>query len=144
MKVFLSYASERYDIAKKIALALHAQGHNVFFDKRSLKPGDEIHGRISKEIKSATFFVCLLSHEILKKDSYVLSEVQIAEKRWKNPTNRVLSVVVDNMPDKEIPVYLNSVEVLKPKGNIIAETLDTLGDMNRLRLIQGFRFHIAG
>jgi len=38
MNIFLSYASEDRDTAQAVALALRAQGHDVFFDREDLAP----------------------------------------------------------------------------------------------------------
>ena len=50
MNIFLSYASEDRDTAQAVALALRAQGHDMFFDREDLAPDDEYNARIRHAI----------------------------------------------------------------------------------------------
>ena len=61
MKIFLSYASQDRAIAQSINRALLEQGHNVFFDRDDLPPGEEYHIQIRRAIERADLFVFLVS-----------------------------------------------------------------------------------
>ena len=42
MRIFLSYASEDRTRIEPIRLALVGQGHDIFYDREDLKPGEEV------------------------------------------------------------------------------------------------------
>lgn len=120
MKVFLSYASEDRATARAIALALRAQGDDVFFDRDDLPPGEEYHARIRRAIEQTGLLVFLISPEALDAGSYTLTEAQIAEKAWKHPARRLLPVLLRPTPLESIPPFLKSVTFLQPEGDVAA------------------------
>jgi hypothetical protein len=63
MKLFLSYASENCGIAEEIYFALVGAGHEVFFDRPSLKPGDNYVRRLREAIGTVDGVVFLISPE---------------------------------------------------------------------------------
>ena len=65
MRLFLSYASQDVEPAIAIYLALRDQGHTVFFDRTTLRGGDEYHNRIRTAIERAHVFVFLITPDAL-------------------------------------------------------------------------------
>src|SRR5215217_8787307 len=120
MKIFLSYASEDRAIAEQISLALAEQGHDVFFDREDLPPGEEFHGRIRRAIEGSDLLIFLVSAKALDAGSYTISELDIAEKTWPNPAGHVLPVLLDHTDIKALPNFLMSVTVLQTQGNLVA------------------------
>jgi tetratricopeptide (TPR) repeat protein/TolB-like protein len=59
--VFLSYASQDAEAAKRIAEALRAAGVEVWFDQSELRGGDAWDGLIRKRIKECVLFVPLIT-----------------------------------------------------------------------------------
>src|SRR6478609_10163280 len=59
--VFLSYASQDKEAAKRIADALRAAGLEVWFDVSELRGGDSWDAKIRKQIKECALFVPLIS-----------------------------------------------------------------------------------
>ena len=59
--IFLSYASQDADAAKRICDALRAAGLEVWFDQSELRGGDAWDQAIRKQIKDCTLFVPLVS-----------------------------------------------------------------------------------
>ena len=59
--VFLSYAREDADIARRIAEALRAFGVEVWFDQNELRGGDAWDTKIRTQIKTCALFVPLIS-----------------------------------------------------------------------------------
>ena len=59
--VFLSYASQDAEIARRIADALRAAGLQVWFDQSELRGGDAWDASIRKRIKDCTLFVPVIS-----------------------------------------------------------------------------------
>jgi tetratricopeptide (TPR) repeat protein len=59
--VFLSYASQDADAAKRICEALRAAGLEVWFDQSELRGGDAWDAKIRKQIKECALFVPVIS-----------------------------------------------------------------------------------
>jgi hypothetical protein len=121
MNVFLSYSSEDRVIAEEIQLALVSDGHVVFFDAQSLPPGGDYRQRIKVAIERADALVCLISPSSVANDSYALTELNLARKRWPSPKQHVVPVIVREVNWALIPPYLKAVTILEPKGNTAAE-----------------------
>lgn len=126
MRIFLSYPSEERQLVEPIYLALRAQGHNVFFDRKELPPGEEYDIRIRKAIERADLFVFMLSAEAFDAGSYTLTELEIAQKTWPHPTGRVLPVMLHRVALDKIPPYLEAVTFLEPDGNTAATVADAV------------------
>lgn|SRR5574344_410021 len=60
-KVFISYASEDFEASSSLATIFSNLGFDVWFDKRTLEPGDEYEKMIRENIQSADAFVPILS-----------------------------------------------------------------------------------
>lgn len=126
MKLFLSYASENGPVAEEISLALAGAGHDVFFDKPKLNPGDDYNQRIRDSIAEADGMVFLISPQSIEAGRYTLTELKFARRKWIHPKQRILPVLVKPTPIEKIPVYLKSVTILEPEGNIAAEVVEAL------------------
>lgn len=126
MKAFLSYANEQRDLAQRIALALAGAEVETFFDSERLAPTGEFNLAIRSAIHRSDLFVFLASRESLEQGSYTLTELGIAQRRWPHPAQRVLTLLADDTPIASLPPYLSAVTVLKPSGNLVAETVDAV------------------
>src|ERR1700747_3289249 len=60
--VFLSYASQDVEPAKRICEALRAGGIEVWIDKSELRGGDAWDQSIRKQIKACALFIPVISH----------------------------------------------------------------------------------
>lgn len=84
MKFFISYAHGEADderLCTRLAEALAAAGHDVFFDRR-IKLGDKWAEEIERHLEACDSFVLLLSENALKSEM-VLEEVNRARSRCK-------------------------------------------------------------
>jgi formylglycine-generating enzyme required for sulfatase activity len=126
MKIFLSYASEDRAAADRIRHALHADGHDVFFDREDLPAGQEFHTRIRRGIEQSDLVVFLVSPQALDAGSYTLNELSIAEKTWRAPGGRVLPVILERVPIEAMPAFLRSVTFLETSGNVPAAVVDAV------------------
>jgi sulfatase modifying factor 1 len=133
MRVFLSYASEDRASADAIRVALHNDGHDVFFDREDLPPGGEFHTRIRRAIEESDFAIFLISPRALDAGSYTLTEMSIAEKMWPSPDGRILPVILERVDMKSLPAYLSSVTFLETAGNIPAEVAHAVNRVARER-----------
>jgi TIR domain len=121
VKLFLSYASENRKAAEEIALALKADGHEVFFDAAKLEGGENYHQVIREQIAETDLLVFLITPDSVQAGSYTLSELRMAEERWASPAGHVVPVLLEPTPMAGIPAYLRAVTILEPRGNAAAE-----------------------
>lgn len=133
MRLFLSYASEDVQAAQKIAAALQAAGHSVFFDKNDLKSGREYDTSIRNEIGRADAYIFLVSGNSVAPGRYTLTELAFAEKRFPNPSGHVLPVMLESVEWARIPAYLTSVTILGLRGNGPAEVVAALAELRSRR-----------
>ena len=126
MKIFLSYASPDRAIAQSINRALLDQGHDVFFDREDLSPGEEFHIQIRRAIEAADLFVFLISEHAIDAGSYTLNELEIAEKKLKQASGRLLPVLLQPISLDTLPAFVKSVTLLQSTGNIPAAVADAV------------------
>ncbi len=80
--VFLSYAREDSDAARRIAEALRAAGVEVWFDQSELRGGDAWDVSIRKQIRDCALFVPIVSaHTQTRAEGYFRLEWHLAEQR---------------------------------------------------------------
>ena len=123
MNLFLSYPSAERITADRLALALEAEGHEVFFDRSDLPSGEAFHQRLREAIQSADAMVFLVTPAAVAPGSYTLAELDIARGRWRRPAGHVLPVLVAPTPIASLPPYLSAVTLLQPHGELVAETV---------------------
>ena len=141
MNIFISYASEQRTLAEEIALALRAEGHQVFFDRAQLTDGDAYNAPLREAIDTCDLLVFLVSPEAVEQGRYTLTEVGLAEDKWPSPTGHVLPVMVRPTDAASIPPYLRAVVMLRPAGNIPAEVVAAVIRLSKprwLRLVRRF------
>lgn len=73
MDVFISYSRSDSDIAEKLYETLTAQGKRVWYDRNNLTDGGNFMEEIRKAIRTAKYFIPILSENITKEkgDSHV-------------------------------------------------------------------------
>jgi formylglycine-generating enzyme required for sulfatase activity len=139
MKLFLSYASQDRDVAKAIETVLRESGHDVFFDRDDLPPGEEFHARIRHAIAQSDVLIFLLSPDAVDAGSYTLTELEIAEAAWKRASGKLLPVLLRPTPLASLPPFLKSVTFLETSGNVAAAVdaaVDRLGTLRRQRMLR--------
>jgi formylglycine-generating enzyme len=147
MRVFLSYASQDRVLASAINRALLHQGHDVFFDRDDLPPGEEFHNRIRAAIERSDVFVFLASEHAIDAKSYTLTELEIAQQVIQRPHGRLLPVLLEPIPFERLPEYLKSVTVLETSGDItaaVAAAVDRIAQGRRTRLLTWTGVPVAG
>lgn len=138
MKIFLSYASQDRAVADTINRALLEQGHDVFFDRDDLPPGEEFNTSIRRSIERADLFVFLISDNAIDPGSYTLNELEIAERRLRQPSGRMLPVMLTAVSLDRLPAFVKSVTLLQTPGNIaaaVAEAVDRIAAKRRRALL---------
>src|SRR3954466_3925334 len=80
--VFLSYASQDAEAARKICDALRAAGVEVWFDQSELRGGDAWDAKIRKQIKECALFVPVISANTqARREGYFRIEWKLAAQR---------------------------------------------------------------
>ncbi len=80
--VFLSYASQDAEAAKRLCEALRAAGIEVWFDQSELRGGDSWDAKIRKQIKECALFVPVISANTQARlEGYFRLEWKLAEDR---------------------------------------------------------------
>jgi TolB-like protein/Tfp pilus assembly protein PilF len=80
--VFLSYAREDGDAARRIAEALRGFGIEVWFDLSELRGGDAWDAKIKKQIRECTLFVPIISAQTqVRREGYFRREWNLAVER---------------------------------------------------------------
>lgn len=133
MHIFLSYASQDREVARSVERALTEQGHDVFFDRDDLPPGEEYHARIRRAIEESDLLVLLVTPDAVDAGSYTLSEVDVAERAWRRAGGRLLPVMVRPTPIESLPHFVRSVTVLDATGHVPATVAAAVHRLQRAR-----------
>jgi len=101
--VFLSYASQDAEAARRICDALRAAGLEVWFDQSELRGGDAWDASIRRQIKECALFVPIISATTqIRTEGYFRLEWRLAEQRshlMAKGRPFIVPVVIDDTPD---------------------------------------------
>ncbi len=75
-KIFISYAREDSEIARRVYGDLKVQGLRPWIDSEDLLPGERWKPRIREEIRASDFFLLLMSSNSVNKRGFVQREVR--------------------------------------------------------------------
>jgi len=78
MTVFISYAKEDVEHARKLYADLKGTGFDVWLDEEILRPGQNWRIAINDAIRKSRFFIALLSKHSVNKRGFVQKELRIA------------------------------------------------------------------
>ncbi|MDB6127690.1 MAG: invasion protein regulator, partial [Verrucomicrobia bacterium] len=103
--VFLSYAREDSDAARRIADALRAFGIEVWFDQSELRGGDAWDAKIKRQIRECALFVPIVSaHTQARGEGYFRREWKLAVERTHDMAAGVpflMPIVIDDTLESE-------------------------------------------
>ncbi len=106
--VFVSYASQDAEAARRICEALRAAGVEVWFDQNELVGGDAWDAKIRGQIAACALFVPLISANTqARREGYFRLEWKLAAQRTHMMSERnafVLPVVIDDTRDSDADV----------------------------------------
>src|SRR3954471_22253096 len=106
--VFLSYASQDSEAAKRICDALRAAGIEVWFDQNELVGGDTWDAKIRGQISSCTLFLPMISANTQARlEGYFRLEWKLAAQRTHTMADEkifLLPVVIDDTSDADAKV----------------------------------------
>ena len=105
---FISYASEDEDAARLLAKTLKSEGFDVWFDKKSLNPGEQYKEMILHYIERSSFFIPVLSkHVLTQKRRFFRFEWSkaISDLQYRPPDPPfILPVVLDNIDETSMQI----------------------------------------
>ncbi len=99
-KVFISYAREDFEIARKLSHDLRNAGVNTWLDKENILPGQVWKGEIRQAIRECRYFLVLISSNSVSERGYVHKELKFALE------------ILDELPSNDIfiiPVRIDNV-----------------------------------
>ena len=103
--VFLSYAREDTDAARRIAEAMRAFGIDAWFDQSELRGGDSWDAKIKQRIRECALFVPIISaHTQERGEGYFRREWKLAVERTHDMAAGIaflLPVVIDGTPESD-------------------------------------------
>ncbi|MDB6113808.1 MAG: cellulose synthase subunit BcsC, partial [Lacunisphaera sp.] len=129
--VFLSYASQDAEAAKRIANALRGAGVEVWFDAEGgLEHGDEWDRKIRRQIKDCVLFIAIISANTqAREEGYFRIEWELAAQRVLGIASGVafiLPIVIDDTKEFAalVPDRFRSVQWTRlPGGNVPPDVL---------------------
>ena len=121
--VFLSYASQDVEAARKICDSLRSGGVDVWFDADGgLEHGDEWDAKIRRQIKESVLFIPVISASTqAREEGYFRLEWDLAAERARTIASGVpfiLPIVIDDTrePDALVPDRFRSVQWTRARG----------------------------
>ena len=106
--IFLSYASQDADAARRLCDALRSAGLEVWFDQSELRGGDAWDASIRKQIKDCALFMPIISSSTqAREEGYFRREWNLAVQRMLDMADDkafLLPVVIDATADREARV----------------------------------------
>ena len=125
--VFLSYASQDAEAARRICEALRAAGVEVWFDQSELRGGDAWDQSIRKQIKDCALFIPIVSANTqARREGYFRLEWKLADDRthlMAKGTRFILPICVDDTKDWDaiVPDAFMSVQWTRLPGGDTAD-----------------------
>jgi TolB-like protein/Flp pilus assembly protein TadD len=122
--VFLSYASQDAEVARRICDALRASGIEVWFDQSELRGGDAWDRQIRQQIHDCRLFIALISaHTEARDEGYFRREWKLAVDRTHDMAEKktfLVPVVIDDTSERgaSVPDKFHEVQWARlPGGN---------------------------
>ena len=101
--IFLSYASQDAEAARRICDAMRAAGLEVWFDQSELRGGDAWDAAIRKQVRDCTLFIALISANTnARSEGYFRREWNLAVHRMLDMADDqpfLLPVLIDDTPE---------------------------------------------
>jgi TolB-like protein len=130
--IFLSYASEDREAARRIGAALPDYGLEVWYDESELGGGDAWDQKIRRQIRECDYFMALVSAQTeARREGYFRREWRLAVERTLDMADDhpfLLPVTIDdtNAGGARVPEKFQSVQWLKVPDGIPTTALESL------------------
>jgi tetratricopeptide (TPR) repeat protein len=137
--VFLSYASQDVEAARRVCASLRAAGVEVWFDQNELVGGDAWDGKIRKQIADCSLFVPVISASSqARREGYFRLEWRLAVERMRQMDDDLpflVPIVIDDTKDADafVPERFREVQWTRlkdgePTPALVARIQTLLGD----------------
>jgi hypothetical protein len=103
IQVFISYAREDFEAAKKIYADLHKAGFSPWLDKKNLIPGQNWEQEIQDAISESRYFIALFSTTSVKKIGFLHHEFKFALDVFKRYPPGMIFYIPVRLDECEIP-----------------------------------------
>jgi TolB-like protein len=131
--VFLSYASQDSDAARRISDALRAAGIEVWLDQNELRGGDAWDQRIRRQVRECVLFLPVISSQTQsRQEGYFRLEWRLAVERMQRMSDGaafLVPVVLDKTPEHSanVPEAFKSVQWARlPGGDTPRQFVDLI------------------
>ena len=130
--IFISYASEDREAARRIGAALPGYGLEVWYDESELGGGDAWDQKIRRQIRECDYFMALVSAQTeARREGYFRREWRLATERTLDMADDhpfLLPVTIDdtNAVTARVPERFQSVQWLKVPDGIPTAALESL------------------
>jgi hypothetical protein len=121
--VFISYAHDDQDFARKLSDELNRKNFSVWLDREAIEPGENWQNDLQQALDSSEWFVFLLSSTSLSKPNVAL-ELGYAISRAKESNAKLVPVLLD---DARLSGTLQRLQVLDARHlepEVLAERIE--------------------
>ena len=101
--VFISYASEDFEDAKRLYVDLKNADFDPWLDKENILPGQDWDNEIRDTIKSCRYIIMLFSSHLVKRISYIQKELKDAILEQQNFPPSLVFIIPARLDSCEIP-----------------------------------------
>lgn len=102
-RVFVSYAREDIQLARRVYEALKGAGHTPWMDEVDLLPGQNWKVAIQDAIQNSRFFVALLSKRSVSRKGYAQTELSRALDELDSFPDSQIYLIPARLDDCEVP-----------------------------------------
>jgi hypothetical protein len=130
MKVFISYACEDRELAKRLSRWLEGAGFDVWLDESNILPGDNWAEKVSQALKESQAMVVLVSPAAMD-SKWVRHEIEFALGA-KEYSGRLVPVFVgprDKIPEDRLPWILRRLKGIELTDRAEEESLREIAEV---------------
>jgi hypothetical protein len=134
-RVFLSYARPDEKLVADVYRRLVAKGIDVWFDKESIKAGEEWEPTIKKALRSAKLVLVFLSKHTTTRDGFLNKEIHEALQVWDEKAPGKIYLIPVRLSDHPIHERLTKfhwVDIFEDRGwqKLVSQILDSVGTLS--------------
>lgn len=131
-RIFIIYAREDLDVARRLAVELKERGLSVWLDIDEVQPGEIWERAVMRALESSTVAIALVSKHLSKR-GFVQEELKVALGTLQGPGKDMSPVIPVRLDDSELPASLSHVLAV-----------DFYDEAGRERLISGLAKMTSG
>ncbi|MCA1707184.1 MAG: toll/interleukin-1 receptor domain-containing protein, partial [Actinobacteria bacterium] len=106
LRVFLSYASEDAQRARRLAMYLRGAGVEVWLDEDNLLPGQDWHSEITAAVRNSDAIIVCVSSAATTKEGYVQREIRMALDIAEEKPDGTIFIIPTLLDETAVPARL--------------------------------------